>query len=153
MKPTVVAARQAGPSGFVHTYEAGEKQSKHVSQTIRQNGVEDRVSIHNTAVGTTVGAFNSAENASQIDGSQLPDCDTMVIDCDGAEFDVLETLEDLPSTLIIEHHAVQGDDGRVDVEYTPDQIIKLIHDLGYDIESESEIDHIVDKNAHWVCVQ
>jgi hypothetical protein len=150
---TVVTAREVGKTGGVHTYEAGGRQTMYVSETVGRNGVAGRCKVHHAAVGTAVGAFNAPKDADRITGEDLPPADILIIDCDGAEFEVLDTLTDLPQRVIVEHHAVDDRSGEIVVPYEPDRIEQKLIDMGYTVESSSEVDHRLEKNAHWVGVQ
>jgi len=147
----VVAARETGESGSVHIYEAGKRQYKRVISTINLNCVADRCNVHHATVGTAVGAFNSPKDATELTGADLPDADVLVVDCDGAEFEVMETLTTYPEQIIVEHHAV-GTPDNIKVEYRPTRVKNKLSEMGYSIKGSSEINHWIDKNAHWVGV-
>jgi hypothetical protein len=149
----VVTARQVGDSGHVHTYEAGQKQAKFASETVERNNVGGWCDVYHAAVGSTVGAFNAPKNADHISGQDLPDADLLIVDCDGAEFQVLESISNAPERLIVEHHAVDNSSGEIVVEYQPDRVEEKLLDMGYSVKESNEEEHRLDKNAHWVGVR
>jgi hypothetical protein len=76
-----------------------------------------------------------AGKAETIPSSELPDCDTLSIDADGAEISILTDLAINPGRLIIEHHPVPDSD-ELTVEYQPDEIRLLLENKGYEIVEE-----------------
>jgi len=130
---TVIAANSVGDTGHVHTYEAADTMYSRVQAAVRINGVEDRVSVTHGVVSDVcqlMGEEND-EGAKVIQSDDLPDCDALLIDCDGCEVGLLNDLEKLPQCLIVEHHAVNGGDGAVD--YQPDELERQINERGYEV--------------------
>lgn len=84
-----LAAHQCGPDGRVDVYEAVPSVAEEVEQTVERNGVADRVTVH----------------VERVDGeTDLPECDVLELDCEGAEVDVLRHLDIQPRVLVVEHH-------------------------------------------------
>ncbi|MFB6215356.1 MAG: NAD(+)/NADH kinase, partial [Candidatus Aenigmatarchaeota archaeon] len=54
------------------------------------NGLEDQITIEHAIVGRSVSLFSDAGDASVLPGSAVPECDVLVLDCEGAELDILE---------------------------------------------------------------
>ena len=150
---TVVTAREVGHTGHVHTYEVGQKQARFASETVKRNDVADWCDIHHSAVSPTVNAFNPPKDANHITGQELPDSDILIVDCDGAEFQVLESIDNNPERLIVEHHAVDNSSGEIVVEYQPDRVEEKLLDMGYSLEEFNEGNHRLDKNIHWVGIK
>lgn len=100
---TVAAARQCGPDGTVVAYEAGGERAERARETIELNGVADVATVRRALVETDVAVVGDAADVPTVAASDLPDCDVLVLDCEGAELDVLEASFDA-HTLIVEAH-------------------------------------------------
>lgn len=101
---TVVAARQVGDGGRVTVYEGAGEQVGHVEETLRLNKVADRVRVEHAVVGHEVRLYGDRKGAGRIDPAELPECDVLVLDCEGAELDVLGALAGRPRVIMVETH-------------------------------------------------
>lgn len=127
---SVVAARQTGASGSVTTYEGGAQQYDIVQETLDMNGVDDRVSVEHAIVGSAVSLYNPPGDAGVVDGSDLPACDVLEMDCEGAEVDILRALGIRPRVVVVETHANFG---------APEADVRAELDrLGYDVVDRGE---------------
>lgn len=122
----VLAARSVGPNGSVTVYEGSEEQVTKVLQTLALNDVEDRVSVEHAIVGAEVSLFGSAGDASFIPSEELPDCDVLSLDCEGAELQILDGYDGEPHAVFVETHAFLG--------ASKEDVKKHLTDLGYTIE-------------------
>lgn len=123
----VLAARQVGPDGNVTVYEGSEERVSNVRETLALNGVANRVTVKHAIVGTEVSLFSSAGDAAFIPSGELPDCDVLSLDCEGAELEILEGYEGDPRAVFVETHAFLGA-SKSDVEI-------CLTDLGYAVEN------------------
>jgi len=122
----VVAARQVGPGGSVHVYEAGQETYEQLNQTVTRNGVDDIVESYHAIVGEPGAKLRSdAGGPETIGGSDLPPVDVLEIDCEGAETDVLGAIDTLPETVTVEGHTHYG--------VSPEELILLFNEKGYEI--------------------
>lgn len=103
---TVVAAEAAGPDGSVHTYEASPRHAEYTRETIRLNDVEDRCTVENAVVSHTVSTQGDGESDHVISPTDLPECDVLELDCEGAELEILRQMMIRPRTIIVETHGV-----------------------------------------------
>lgn len=101
---SVVAARQVGPEGRVTTYEGAARAAELVVDTAELNGVGDRVSVVHGVVADAVRLTGELGDAARVDPVELPDCDLLVMDCEGAEVAVLRGMELRPEALVVETH-------------------------------------------------
>ena len=128
---SVVAANQVGTSGHVRVYEASEQQVNIVEDTIKLNQVENRVEVKHAIVGSyfeeSIERYGETGHSTQIPPSELPECDLLELDCEGAELEILDQMEIQPRKLIIETH------GFLNAE--TDNVIDIIENRGYNIES------------------
>lgn len=135
----VIAANEVGESGEVITFEASENMIELIENTVELNDVSDNVVIKHGVVSNSVRIMKRKENGSLpqiVSTDEIPNCDTLIIDCDGCEFDVLDDLSDPPPTTIVEHHAVLDCDER-DIAYRPSLLLDLLEDFGYKIIDEN----------------
>ncbi|MDB2243106.1 FkbM family methyltransferase [Halorubrum ezzemoulense] len=102
---TTVAARRAGVSGQVISYEGSEKHVKIVRETTVLNKISDRVTVKHAIVSDAYQLFSEAGTASRIEPSALPECDVIVMDCEGSELDILRNMSVQPRAVIVETHA------------------------------------------------
>ncbi|MFC6955213.1 FkbM family methyltransferase [Halorubellus litoreus] len=102
---SVVAARRVGPTGSVTTYEAGADQYDLVAETLEINDVENRVDVEHAIVGSAVSTYTPPEDAAVVDAADLPACDVLEMDCEGAELGILRELRIRPRVVVVEAHA------------------------------------------------
>lgn len=107
---TVVAARRVGPAGRVVTFEPAGEVLGPLRETAEINDVADRVELRHAAVGPPSHPKGSIEGAETLPPSALPECDVLILDCDGAEAEIVPRLEIRPRDLVIESHPRYGVD-------------------------------------------
>lgn len=104
--PTVAAQRVA-PDGQVDVFEPCQSRAEQARETFSLAGVEEWVSVHEAAVGT-LGPGTDADadtgGSKTISPADLPECDVLEIDCEGAELDILQGLDQRPRLVLIEVH-------------------------------------------------
>lgn len=132
---TIVAARMTHFDGEVTTFEPSSKMFELLRRTVSANRVADVVTVEHAAVGSV---SNSSERIFGLaDGDvrspeELPECDVLDLDCEGAELEILRGLAFKPRLLTVEVHPHLGC-SHDDVE------AQLVH-LGYDIVEKEPID-------------
>lgn len=122
---TVAAARQAGKEGRVISYEGSEDEVEKVHETIRLNDVNDRVAVHHVIVAQARSLRGEKGRASSLSPKELPDCDVLVLDCEGAEVEILEEMSIQPHIVIVETHGMY-DATKENIEY-------LLAHRGYEV--------------------
>ncbi|QLC34412.1 FkbM family methyltransferase [Halarchaeum sp. CBA1220] len=122
----VLAARRVGPEGSVTVYEGSKTQLERVRETLALNGVSGRVTVEHAVVGADVSVFGSAGDADFVPSAELPDCDVLSLDCEGAELRILDGYEGEPRAVFVETHAFLGAP-KADVE-------ERLTGLGYTID-------------------
>lgn len=123
---TVVAAQQVGPAGRVVCYEGGEEYVELCEESAELNGVSDQTDIRHAIVGDDVNVWGTAGEA--VSPSDLPECDAVVMDCEGAEWSILEGLDQRPRLLVVEVHPQH------DVQVA--EVQSLLHERGYETSVE-----------------
>lgn len=122
---SVVAATQTGEAGSVVVYEGSASYAKQIHGTSEIDGVTRRVSVHHAVVGPEIELKGDRGDAPVISPRDLPGCDVLVLDCEGAEADILSNFESNPRTIIVETHGLYD---------SPEKDVKvLLEDAGYEI--------------------
>jgi hypothetical protein len=101
---TVVAAQQTGPDGWVETYEASREHAELVQEAIEMNDVDDIADVGHVQVGDAVQTFGPINGATRIRPESIPPCDVLELDCEGAELEILSSIEMYPRVIIAESH-------------------------------------------------
>jgi hypothetical protein len=129
---TVVAAEIAGPNGKAITFEASEDQLNAANETLRLNKKTWRnwadVDIHHALIGTAVKVPGELGEPKLIDPEDLPECDIMGLDCEGAETDILQEMSNSPSRVVVESHGWLGS--------STSDIKQILENRGYQIIDE-----------------
>jgi hypothetical protein len=100
---TVAAARSAGSDGHVRTFEGAGEQIERVRETISLNCVGDRVELIHAVVGSGDHLYGEKDGG-EVAPEDVPDCDVLVLDCEGAELGIIPEMECEPETIIVETH-------------------------------------------------
>lgn len=125
---TVKAARQVGESGSVTSYEASPTAHSVALDTLQRNRVEDRVTIHQQAVGTERSIRFDEGGGELIDADDLPPCDVLILDCEGAEIPILRNIDISPRLVIVETHSGLG--------APHEETRQLLVELGYHVKED-----------------
>jgi len=124
----VHAARQGGE---VTVYEAARQSVELVRETAELNTVADQISVCHAVVGDAI-EIRGDTIGIEVHPDEIPECDYLEIDCEGAEVSILQGLSIKPRTITVEYHPFLG--------VSRDQIIDLLHEKGYAIiNSEVEV--------------
>ena len=103
---TVEAAKQAGAEGRVITFEGGAKTVENVEDTVALNDVDNRVSVRYAIIAQAISLRGEGNDAQVLSPTELPDCDVLVLDCEGAEINILKEMEIRPRAVIVETHGM-----------------------------------------------
>jgi len=124
---TVVVAHQVGNTGNVVSYEGNRNSVARVKETINLNKVDDRVVVHHTIVEKPVYLLGDIGNPPTLAARDFPNCDVLVMDCEGAELSILQNIKIRPRLIIVETHP--------SLNSPKEEVIKLLDKLEYDIIS------------------
>jgi len=125
---TVHATRQTGPNGRVTSFEASKERFSNLEWGIKVNGKEKNVEAAHALVGTKVKVNGEIADANQITPEDLPSCDVLELDCEGAEREILQKMEQRPRAILVETHGFRGAPTQtireqlVSMEYTVDDL-------------------------------
>lgn len=128
----VKAARAVGSDGSVVVFEGGVDEVEQVAQTCVLNNVADQVEIRHAIVGDEIALRSSGENAELVEPGELPECNILQLDCEGAELKILEEMEIRPRELFVESHGFLGAD--------TESVRKVLTELGYSVASSMVAD-------------
>jgi hypothetical protein len=104
---TVVAALRAGPLGTVKCFEASRQYVGLAQKTVARNKAVN-VSIHHAVIAKSISIYGSGSDLGPIVSvSQLPSCDVLQLDCEGAEVDILREMTIQPRVILVETHGVR----------------------------------------------
>ena len=106
----VVAALRAGPLGNIQCFEGSEKYVGLAQQTAARNGITN-ISIHHAVVVKLIGTFGGGvanDLGPVLPPSQLPTCNVLEMDCEGAEVEILRETTIQPRVIIVETHGLYG---------------------------------------------
>lgn len=120
------AARLTGTDGYVTVYEASRERLPDLHTALRLNGVDDRVEAIQGVVGTEVKVYGE-KTGRCVPSSDLPDCNVLELDCEGAEVKILEEMNIYPRTILVETHGFRG---------APTTTVEgLLRRRGYEVEN------------------
>lgn len=136
---TVVAARQVGTEGQVMTYEASPSSARKVRETVGLNSVENRATIIESIVSEAKSTRGKMTAKRTVLPEELPDCDVLVLDCEGVEEDILKDYPSSPRAIVVETHGYLGT--------TCSTIISTLENRGYNAVNEG----IADMSAKEFC--
>lgn len=125
----VAAARAVEPDGEVIVYEGGKEYVEKIQETLDLNGVRELVKVKLGTVGEGRNVWGDSTDTDIIDPEKLPECDILVLDCEGAEQVILPQLEIKPEILIVESHG--------DLGSPTSEVKQNLQKMGYKIKSTS----------------
>lgn len=97
---TVEAARRVGETGAVLTYEAAEERVDDIRKAAEYDGLSDRVSVLHALVERVDKPIGEVGDAPRVPARALPNCDVLVLDCDGPEARILRGLSIEPRVIV-----------------------------------------------------
>lgn len=136
---TVVAARMAGPKGEVITHEASPSSVSNVEKTVQLNSVADRVTVREVVVSKAISTRGSTITTNTLRPEQLPDCDMLVLDCEGVELEILSAYTGSPRVVVVETHGHLGT--------TRSEVTATLEITGYRVVDE----RLADESAKAFC--
>lgn len=129
---TVVAAEEVGEGGSVHTFEASSEYAEYTRETTRLNSVADRCTVTTAVVSNTISTRGDTESDVVVSPAELPDCDVLELDCEGAELEILRQLQIRPRVIIVETHGVFG--------APTEDVVEILESLSYEVLSNEIAD-------------
>jgi hypothetical protein len=106
-----VSAEAVGAAGSVVCFEGNESFAENVRITAARNGVSERVTVRHAIVGKDVNVYSDyggRKSTTLVMPEDLPNCDVLELDCEGAETVILKHLKFSPRVIIVETHGING---------------------------------------------
>jgi hypothetical protein len=105
---SVVAALAAGETGHVECFEGDLLGVKAIRRVARLNGVLERITAHHAIVGEAIAVSGNSVATTTVHPSELPACDILELDCEGAEIGILREMTIQPRAISVEAHGFLG---------------------------------------------
>lgn len=128
---SVAAAHRTRSERSVTTYNAERYES--AVETITLDEITNIIDIKHAIVGEVVDLANPPHGAAMLPPAELPDCDVLVLDCEGVEIGILKSIDQHPRVLIVETHTFL-DSHEEDVRATPDDMDYEAVDRGVEVK-------------------
>lgn len=122
---TVHAARKAR-NGKIFVYEGSAEQCRILNKVMSWNDVDVEHEIIQGVVGDDIDVYHTSEEADMVHPSDLPACDVLEMDCEGAELEIIFGLDQRPRIIIVEIHPHKFD-------ADASRICEILRDIGYEI--------------------
>ncbi len=124
---STVAAKQAGSEGHVWIYEGSEEMTSITRRTLAINDVEDNTEVRHTIVGEAISVRGEKadDTALYMDPGDLPECEVLELDCEGAETAILKGMQLQPRSVLVESHGIYG--------APSDEVEQILINKGYKI--------------------
>jgi hypothetical protein len=136
------AAKCVGRAGNVLCYEGNLESCKQVRQTANLNDVSSIVTVFEAIVSSDVGVYAGTKATAIIPPAEIPVCDVLQLDCEGAEAEILANLLHLPRVIIVETHGFLG--------APTDSIASILTSKGYTVKdmgvAEPRLQDLCEKN-------
>lgn len=123
-----ISANRVGKSGSVTVFEASNKMVDLARETVEINSVQDIVDVNHSCVESyqeDIIETYGASSAPVISPEELPDCDVLELDCEGAENTILEEMTISPEKIVVEVHDV--------FDAPEDEIREILTNKGYEV--------------------
>lgn len=132
---SAVHAALLAPRGNVVVFEPSTEMASIIGETTQLNEVSERVDVVRKGVGVVNSARGSSPSHEVVDTSELPECDVLSLDCEGAESEILRDMEMAPRTVIVEAHEK--------FDSPPAEVEELLREEGYHVKSR--LNHVGDE--------
>ena len=118
-----ISALQAGPAGRVECFEGASEGVEKVQRTAEINGVANRLTVHHAVVARSISVYGTEPDRVAVAPADLPSCDVLELDCEGAEVDILREIVIRPRVILVETHGLYG--------APTERVTSLLEELGY----------------------
>jgi FkbM family methyltransferase len=129
-----IAAKHTCETGSVVVFEGSAKWASRTRKTLQLNEVDGITEVHHAIVEKAIAAGDqiaeredtSDQTTPMVRADDLPECDVLEMDCEGAELDILRNMKLRPRVILVETHGVFG---------APTEDVKdVLTEKGYDID-------------------
>jgi Methyltransferase small domain len=125
----VVAAKAAGETGSVLCFEGSKWSVRLIRATAARNKVSNRLTVKHAIVGQAISVYGMQEDHSTriVAPADLPQCDVLELDCEGAEINILRNMKIRPRAIVVESHGIYGAPSKL--------IAEILENLNYAVEN------------------
>lgn len=139
------AARHVGESGQVLVYEGAASEVEKVRKTAQRNAVTNQIDVEHAIIGPANNLRGNPGDAKRLPPSDLPDCDVLLLDCEGAETTILPELEAEPNVIAVESHG--------HFEAPSDVIVEQLSERGYEVvrkvvADKGKLEECIERDVH-----
>jgi hypothetical protein len=122
----VTAARLVGRQGSVTCYEAVSERLRDIDAAVDLNRIDIPVRLEHAIVARAVSLLGDGSDAAVVPPEQIPPCDVLEMDCEGAEIEIMKGLAFRPRVILVETHGMLG---------TPtSEVRRVLEEMGYSVE-------------------
>jgi hypothetical protein len=122
-----IAAKAVGETGSVVCFEGSGEAVSDINITAVRNKVSSRVKVIHAVVGEAIGVYGAPDTRSKhvLSAIELPECDILELDCEGAEIIILRDMTIRPRAIVVETHGMFG---------APTVMVReRLENMGYDV--------------------
>lgn len=112
--------------GRITCFEPSSKRFEKTKKTVELNSAD--VDLRREAVGDVKKKIGNVSEAGFRHPSNLPDCDVLELDCEGAELEILQEMKIRPQKIVVETHEEYGS--------PTEDVKKVLNESGYDVVEE-----------------
>lgn len=123
---TAAACVRKARSGRVTCYEAGRENVDKIFKTFARNAVTGSFTLHNAVVGEAISVWGTREDRI-VHAEDLPECDVLELDCEGAEIQILENMKIRPRVCLVETHGIFNSPSA--------RVQRVLSSLGYEVKN------------------
>lgn len=98
-----------------------------ILRTARLNHVKDNVVVKHAIVGAAIHVYGRSASTPITSPPDIPQCDVLQLDCEGAELIILKDMRIRPRTILVETHGLYGSPTR--------SVGTLLKELGYNVQN------------------
>lgn len=121
-----IAANAVGKTGHVYCFEGNKNNIKNIQKAVEYADLSDRITLKQAIVSSDIGVYPGEKVQTIMDTSELPPCDILELDCEGAELEILTNLRFSPRIIIAESHGHYGS--------SSEKLIETLERKGYSVE-------------------
>lgn len=136
----VKSAQIVGKSGKVIVFEGSADKISHIQETVTMNKVSNNVDVDHCIVGPAINLRGEARGANHISPDELPECDVLELDCEGAEIEILDNMTIRPRVILVESHGMY--------DAPSSKIENLLMDNSYSVK----LKEVADKGNREKCI-
>jgi hypothetical protein len=137
----VTAALATTDKGSVTCFEGDLAGVRAVRRAASLNGVEAHLTVVHAVVSEAIGVYGSEVSRTIVRPDELPACDVLELDCEGAETNILREMTIDPRVIVVETHGFLGS-ATADVRRLLESRGYSVDDLGW--SEPSRLDDCID---------